>query len=151
MSNCTQACMCSGWCFWTYFTAIANAIGASFVVADHSIICPHFPGGKLQIFCIVCPLRPRYYYPCGGSARHHRRFRKGLFSRSSFVVLCLNARSEPPCRARFFVKYFCPNEWLWLTRLFFSHRASVFANTTKQQCSGHNTHQCIGNHPWWHG
>jgi hypothetical protein len=24
----------------------------------------------------------------------------------------LNARSEPPCRARFFVKYFCPNECL---------------------------------------
>ena len=49
MSNCTQACMCSGWCFWTYFTAIANAIGASFVVGSFDHL-PSFSRGKLQNF-----------------------------------------------------------------------------------------------------
>ncbi len=109
MSNCTQACMCSGWCFWTYFTAIANAIGASFVVGSNSIICPHFPGGKLQLHCLsssttLLPLRWICATPPSLS-------KATLFSKF-FRGLCLNARSEPPCRARFFVKYFCPNECL---------------------------------------
>ena len=52
MSNCTQACMCSGWCFWTYFTAIANAIGASFVVGSFDHV-PSFSGGETPIALFV--------------------------------------------------------------------------------------------------
>ena len=149
MSNCTQACMCSGWCFWTYFTAIANAIGASFVVGSFDHL-PSFSGGETPNFlhCLsssttlllflrwICATPPSL----SKGTLFTKFFRGPLFERAK--------RTAVPCSI--FRKVLLSKRMaLADTSLLLSSR--VFANTTKQQCSGHNTHLWISKDPWCHG